>query len=138
MATHAPRFLLGSAALLSALGGAIHAAAFRKATIALGASNLPGFYAGSAKGLWLSDSATLLILAAVFAILALRPSLASQQVVMLIALIPAATAVMLYAFLGNFFAGHLLLVIATLASLGGFRSPRLPQIGSEEKFAARS
>jgi len=122
MVRQAPRFLLGSASLLSALGGAIHAAAFRKALTALNASKLPFFYAGSSKSLWLADSARLLILAAIFALLAMRPSMASQTIVTLIALIPAATAVLPYTFLGNFFAGHLLLVIAVLAFFSGFRS----------------
>jgi len=118
MGTRAPRLLLGTAALLSGLGGVIHAAAFRKALMALGASNLPAFYAGSSKGLWLADSATLLILAAIFGVVAVRPSAASRPVVLLVALIPAATAVLLYMFLGNFFAGHLLLAIAVLAIVG--------------------
>ena len=137
MITQAPRFFLGAASLLSALGGVMHAAAFRKALTAINTSNLPVFYAGSSKSLWLADSATLLILATVFGLLALRPSMASQSIVTLIALIPAATAVLLYTFLGNFFAGHLLLAIAVLGFLGGFRSPWSSQIESKEKFAAR-
>ncbi len=123
MATRTPRVLLGLASLLSAAGGALHAAAFRKALTAIAASNLPRFYGGSSKGLWLSDSATLLILAAVFGLIAARPSTATRPVVMLVALIPAATAVLLYTFLGSFFAGHLLLVIAALALFAGMQLP---------------
>jgi len=44
-------------------------------------------------------------------------------VVVLVALIPAATAVLLYTFLGNFFAGHLLLAIAALAFFGAMQLP---------------
>src|SRR5262245_11390041 len=110
-----PRLLLAMASLLSAAGGSIHAATFRKCQIVITASDLPRFYGGSSKGLWLADSATLLILAAIFGLVAARPSAATRQLVMLVALIPAATAVMLYTFLGGFFAGHLLLVIAALA-----------------------
>jgi hypothetical protein len=115
--------LLGTAALLSALGGAAHARAFPKAVIAFAASNLPHFYAGSSKGLWLSDSATLFILAAIFGTVAARPSLASKPLLMLVSLIPAGTAVFIYMFLGNFFAGHLLLLIAALAFFGTLRFP---------------
>ncbi len=90
MVTRTPRFLLALASLLSAVGGALHAAAFRKALTAIAASNLPRFYGGSSKGLWLADSATLFILAAVFGLIAARPSSATKQVVVLVALIPAA------------------------------------------------
>ena len=123
MVTRTPRILLALSALLSAVGGAIHAAAFRKALAALDASDIPKFYAGSSKGLWLADSATLFILAALFALIAARPSTARRPLVILIALIPAATAILLYTFLGNFFAGHLLLAIAGLAFLAGLQFP---------------
>jgi len=124
MALRTPRLLLAFASLLSALGGAIHAAAFRKAQTVITASDLPRFYGGSSKGLWLADSATLFILAVIFALVAARPSTASRSLLMLVALIPAATAVMLYTFLGGFFAGHLLMAIAVLAFLGGLLLPR--------------
>lgn len=124
MAARTPRLLLAFASLLSATGGALHAAAFKKAQLVITASDLPRFYGGSSKGLWLADSATLLILAVIFGLVAARPSMATRPLVMLVALIPAATAVMLYTFLGGFFAGHLLLVIAALAFLGGLLLPR--------------
>jgi len=101
----------------------MHAAAFPKALVAIDGSNLPHFYGGSSKGLWLADSATLFLLAAIFGLIALRPSLATRTVVILVALIPAATAVLLYAFLGGFIAGHLLLLIAVLALVAGAQFP---------------
>jgi hypothetical protein len=124
MGLRTPKLLLAMAALLSAMGGMIHAAAFRKAQTAITASDLPRFYGGSSKGLWLADSATLLIVAVIFGLAAARPSTATRPLLMLVALIPAATAVMLYTFLGAFFAGHLLLVIAALAFFGGLLLPR--------------
>lgn len=132
MITCTPRFLLFFSSLLSAVGGAIHAAAFRKALAAIDASNLPHFYAASSKGLWLTDSATLFILAAVFGTIAARPTMATRPVVLLVALIPAATAILLYTFLGNFPAGHLLLAIAVLTFFAGLQfpgpaAPRIPQ-----------
>jgi hypothetical protein len=123
MVTRTPRFLLAFSSLLSAVGGTIHAAAFKKALTAIDASDLPHFYGASSKGLWLADSATLFILAAIFALIAARPSMAARPFVVLVALIPAATAILLYTFLGNFVAGHLLLTIAALAFLAGLQFP---------------
>lgn len=123
MVKRTPRFLLALSSLLSAVGGMIHAAAFRKALAAIDASDLPHFYGASSKGLWLADSATLVILAAIFGLIAARPSMATRPLVVLIAAIPAATAILLYAFLGNFFAGHLLLTIAALTFLAGLQLP---------------
>jgi hypothetical protein len=123
MVTSTARLLLAFASLLSAVGGTIHAAAFRKALAAIDASNLPHFYGASSKGLWLADSATLFLLAIIFGLISARPSIATRPLVILIALIPAATATLLYNFLGNFVAGHLLLTIAALAFLAGFQFP---------------
>jgi hypothetical protein len=123
MVTRTPRFLLAFSSLLSAVGGTIHAAAFRKAMAAIDASNLPHFYAASSKGLWLADSATLFILAAIFGMIAARPTTVARPAVVLVALIPAATAILLYTFLGNFLAGHLLLAIAALTFLAGLQFP---------------
>lgn len=102
----------------------MHAAAFRKALVAIDGSNLPNFYGGSSKGLWLADSTTLFILAAIFGLLAARPSVGTRPMVILVAFIPAATAILLYTFLGNFFAGHILLAIAALAFVAGSQFPR--------------
>ena len=118
-----PRLLLAFSSLLSAFGGAIHAAAFRKALPIISASNLPHLYGGSSKALLLEDSAVLFILAAVFGLIAIRPSTATRPLVMLVALIPAVTAVLIYTFLGNFFAGHILLAIALPALFAGLQFP---------------
>jgi hypothetical protein len=123
MLARTPRFLLAFSSLLSAAGGALHAAAFGKALPAISASNLPRVYGGSSKALWLADSAVLFIVAAVFGLIAIRPSTATRPIVMLVALIPAATAVLIYTFLGNFFAGHILVAIAALALFAGLQFP---------------
>jgi hypothetical protein len=119
MTSRGARLLLAIASFFSAAGGAMHALAFRKTAAVIAASNLPHFYAGSANALWLADSATLLILAIIFGLLAARPSTAVGQLVMWVALVPAATAVMMYAFLGNFFPEYILLAIAVLSFIGG-------------------
>lgn len=123
MVTRTPRFLLAASSLLAAVGGAAHAAPFNHALAAIAAANLRPFYSNSFKALWLGDSTTLFILAAVFALTAARPSVATRHVVLLLALIPAAVAVLIYTFLGGFFAGHLLLTIAALAFIAGLRFP---------------
>jgi hypothetical protein len=93
----------------------MHGLAFSKASSAYDASNIVVFFGNSAKGLWIADSATLLILAVIFGLAAARPSTATRPSLILAALIPIGTAIMLYAFLGGFFAAHLLMVISALA-----------------------
>jgi hypothetical protein len=131
MVPRAPRFLLAFSSLLSAVGGVVHAAAFRKTLAAVAGSNLPPFFGNSLKMLWLGDSTTLFGLAAIFGLIAARPFAATRTVVVLLALIPAATAVLLYTFLGSFFAGHLLLTIAAAAFFAGLQLPtaRVGQTG---------
>jgi hypothetical protein len=112
-----------------ALGAVAHASAFSRAAAALSAPALPEFIGGSSKALWLSDSTTLLVVAMAFGLIAVRPAAASGVVVMIIALIPAATAVLIYRFLGPFYAGHLLLAAAAAAFFAGLRLGS-PAIGS--------
>ena len=115
------RFLLGFASFLAVVGGLLHASAFRKALAAFASSNLHAFFGNSSKALWLSDSSTLIILGAIFGLIAIRPAVATGPVVMLLSLIPAATAILIYVFVGPFFAGHLLMTIAAAALVAGFR-----------------
>jgi hypothetical protein len=118
-----PRFLLAFASITLLLGGVIHASAFHKAASALAAVDLPSFYANSFKALWLIDSATLIALAIVFGIITARPLMATRWTVVLLALIPAATAVLIYTFVGRFFPAHMLAVASVAAVLGGLRYP---------------
>ncbi len=117
------RLLLGGSSLILALGGPAHASAFNKAAVLLAAANLPPFYAGSFKALWLADSSTLLTLAVTFALIAVRPAAASRPVVLLLALIPAATAGLVYCFVGSFLAAHLLMAAALAAFAAGLLFP---------------
>ena len=111
----ASRILLGIASLIMLVGGVVHARAFVRFDAALAATSLPSFYASSARGLWLIDSSTQVILAAAFGWMALRPDAATPVVVALLGLIPAATAALIYLFVGNFIAGHLLAAAAVAA-----------------------
>jgi len=121
--TCVPRFLLAFSSLLLVVGGAIHAAAFNLPLEATAKFHLDRFIGGSFKLLWLADSTTMFILAAVFSMIAARPSVATRLLVTLLALIPAATAVLIYLFLGGFFAGHLMLATAAAAFFAGLQFP---------------
>jgi hypothetical protein len=114
------RFLLGFSSLLAIVGGLMHASAFRKALAAFASSNLQAFFGNSSKALWLGDSSTLIILGAIFGLISIRPAAATGPVIVLLALIPAATAILIYVFVGAFFAGHLLMIIAAAALVAGF------------------
>jgi hypothetical protein len=114
-----PRVVLIFAALLLAVGALMHASAFNKIASAIADSNLVPFAANSLKILWLADSATSLLLAAVFGLIAVRPSAATRPVIVLLALIPAATAGLIYNFIGGFVGGHIMLAAAVAALVGG-------------------
>ena len=64
------------------------------------------------------DSAVQIVIAIVFAFVAIKPHPATKPVVILVALIPLATAVCIYYFIGNFVGGHLFLVGSVTAILG--------------------
>jgi hypothetical protein len=119
MARSAPRLLVLFAALLLAIGAILHAAAFNKISSAVANSNLPAFAGNSLKVLWLADSATSIVLALIFGLIAARPTSATRSVILLLALIPAATAGCIYGFIGSFIGAHVLLAAALAAIAGG-------------------
>jgi hypothetical protein len=121
--TRVPRFLLAFSSLLLVVGGAIHAAAFNLPLAATAKFHLDPFIGGSLKLLWMADSTTMFILAAVFGLIAARPSVATRPLVTMLSFVPAATAVLVYVFLGGFFAGHLLLATAAAAFFAGLQFP---------------
>ena len=117
------RTLLVLAALLLAGGGIVHALAFRKALIVIAGSNLPAFYANACKGLWLSDATTLIAVGLFCLYLAVRPEAASRAAILLVALIPLATAILIYGFIGSFLPGHILIAASLLVAAGAFAKP---------------
>ena len=119
----AQRAFLGSAATLLIIGGAMHALAFSKAASGVAASNLSAFFAGSLKGLWLADSATMFIQAVTFVYIALYPGSASRLVVALMALIPLGTAICVYGFLGPVPAVPLLSLVSVFLFLAAVTTP---------------
>jgi hypothetical protein len=110
------RVLLALSALILVIGGIIHGLAFPKASSALDATDLLPFYANSFRALWLIDSATLVILSIIFITISARPSLFSRWMIIGLALIPAATAALIYTFVGSFFPAHML-AAASLAAI---------------------
>jgi hypothetical protein len=132
MNSRIPRLLLATAAAILGFGGAMHAAAYAaKALPSISGSNLPPFLGAEIKVLWLADSTTLIALAIVFGFIAAKPTSATKAVVMLLAVVPAATAALLYLFLGPFYAGHLLLAASAMVFVAGLI---MPAIRAENHF----
>ena len=98
MVARLPRLLLAFSSSLMAFGGTMHALAFHRTLSAIAASKLAPFFGNTLKLLWLGDSATMFVLAAIFGLLAVRPAVATRPLVLLVALVPAATAVLIYVF----------------------------------------
>jgi hypothetical protein len=113
---------MGMASVLLVIGGLIHGRAYGKAVFLLNSANLPPFYEKSFMVLWLSDSTTLIAVGIQFALLAVRPTAVTSWFVLAIALVPAATAVLLYYFIGNFLPAHMLAIASMFAVLGALFS----------------
>lgn len=118
------RLLLTLAAAIFLVGALMHAIAFLKASNILGASTLKPFFTGELRVLWLADSTTLLGLALVFALLAVRPAWASRPLILMCCWIPAATTALLYIFLGPFFAAHMLLAATLMVIVSALLLPQ--------------
>jgi hypothetical protein len=112
------KVLLGSSSALLIFGGALHALAFfAKSSAAIDKAAVSPFFASELKGLWLTDSTTLIAVGLILALSMLRsstPPLLKLSIILLSS-IPAATAAVLYWFLGGFFAAHLLMAAAAMA-----------------------
>jgi hypothetical protein len=134
MSERAARLLFGLSSLLLALGGAAHAAAFPRALRALVESGLPPFLANGMKALWLADSTTSLIVAAIFAAAAARPTPSARVLLMLAALVPAATGILIYLFVGGFYAAPLMVGIGIAAFTAAIM---LPARSDDGRRAAR-
>jgi hypothetical protein len=114
----ASRALISFSALVLGGGGVLHAVAFRSASMTADQSTLPAFFVGAFKGLWLCDSASSFILAVVFVSIAARPDWAGKPLLLLLASGPIAFAAIIFATMGNFFAGYLMLTAGAAVLLG--------------------
>jgi hypothetical protein len=115
----ARRLLLAFGWLCLAAGGAVHALAFPKAATVVEQSTLPVFFSAAFRGLWLNASVSSVAFALAFGSIAAFPHMASRSLVVLLALAPLAFAATILATMGNFFAGHLMLLAGTAALVGG-------------------
>ena len=120
----AARLLLALSAAIFAFGAAMHALAYRAtASAQIENANVPAFLGRELKGLWLTDSTTLAAMALLCAFVAARPDAASGYFVMLLSLVPAATAAVLYVFLGGFYAAHMLMAASAMVFVAGLLLP---------------
>ncbi|MBV9618962.1 MAG: hypothetical protein JO201_07085 [Verrucomicrobia bacterium] len=117
------RLLLAFSAAIFSFGTWIHTSAFDRMSAGVAKSDLPSFLGSGLRTLWLMDSSVQIILALVFALVAIRPTLATKPIVVLIALIPLATAIFIYHFIGNFIGGHLFVAGAVAAIVGALLVP---------------
>jgi len=117
------RFLLAIPALIFAVGASIHGGVAPVAATRINSSNLSPLLAAQLKALWIADSTTLFALAFVFAALAISPSSASRRLILLLAIPTAAESVVVFYFLGSFFAGYLLSVASVCIIIAGLIKP---------------
>ena len=137
MSNPASKVLLAAAAAIFAFGGVMHAAAYAaKTSHSIAASDLPPFLQAELKVLWLADSTTLISLALLCAFLAAKTKYADRTTVLMLALIPGATAVLLYLFLGPFYAAHLLMAAAVLVAVAGLLIPTPGKVPFEHQIPA--
>jgi hypothetical protein len=122
------RILLAFSAILLAVGAWIHTSAFNKVSTAVAKSDLDAFVGKGFKVLWFQDSTIAIVLAIVFAMVAVRPFTASKIVIVLLGLIPVITAALAYHFIGNFIGGHIFLMAGVAAILGGLLFPRRKEL----------
>jgi hypothetical protein len=117
------RILLAFSAIVLAVGAWIHTAGFDRMSAGVAKSDLSPFLGRGFKVLWLQDSTIAIVLAIVFAVVALRPAAASKPVIFVLAIVPVITAALTYYFIGNFFGGHIFLVAGVAAILGRLLYP---------------
>jgi hypothetical protein len=112
------RGLLAIAAAIALLGAYLHARAFAaKMSTLIAGSDLSEMMRHELQALWLCDSSTLTVVGIAFLWQMRSPSLAATA---LWAALPAATATLIYCYVGPFFAAHLLMVGALLALMGAY------------------
>jgi hypothetical protein len=118
------RTRLAAAALILIGSACLHASAYGQVTAAVAAFGLSPPPGNAYRALWLADSTTSIAVGVVAALLAFRPALARPMIVVVLAVIPAATAVCIYHFLGAFPPGHLMITAAAVMVPAAVLPPR--------------
>lgn len=98
----AGRLLCGASALGLLSAAVMHAKAYPGTLPKIDAAGLAPFLAQAFKALWLADAAYVLALAAIQALLAVRPAAASTTLYLLLGAIPLGVAALMIVFLGPF------------------------------------
>jgi hypothetical protein len=118
MSNTVSRISLAVSALILAAGGVVHGLSYTKASDLVAQSNLKPLLAAIFNALWLTDSATAFVMALVFATLAAQPGWATRPFVAILALVPLASAAVIYATIGAFIGGHVMLAAGVAALVG--------------------
>ena len=92
-------------------------------SVAVAKSDLVPFVGRGLKVLWLQDSVIAIVLGIIFGTIAARGSAAPRWIIVVLGLIPVATAGFVYLFIGNFIGGHVFLTAGVAAILGGLLYP---------------
>jgi hypothetical protein len=124
----AAKSLLALSAIILAAGASIHGFAYPKAAAVAEHSTLPPFFQSALKGLWLSDSLSSLLLALVLVSIAMKPHWATKSLLLLLALTPLGTSVVLFLTMGRFFASYAMLMAAVAALLAAALRPEQTSI----------
>jgi hypothetical protein len=113
------RLLLAFSAIVLVGGAYLHTSGFNRMSAAVAKSDLVPFVGKGLKVLWLQDSVIAIVLGIIFGTIAARGSAAPRWIIVVLGLIPAATAGFVYHFIGNFIGGHVFLTAGVAAILGG-------------------
>jgi hypothetical protein len=119
-----PAVLYALSAAIMAAGSLLHALALPQLDRALAGTALPLFYAGEFRALWLSDCASSMVLALVFALMAVRPAGRTRALAAALSLLPLLTAMSILATLGPFYPVWLLLTAGVAVLLGALLDNR--------------
>jgi hypothetical protein len=117
------RLLLAFSAIVLVGGAYLHTSGFNKMSTAVANSDLVPFVGKGLKVLWLQDSVMAIVFAIIFGTIAAQGSAAPRWIIVVLALIPVATAGFVYHFIGNFIGGHVFLTAGVAAILGGLLYP---------------
>jgi hypothetical protein len=109
------RLLLAFSAIVLVGGAYLHTSGFNRMSAAVAKSDLVPFVGKGLKVLWLQDSVIAIVLGIIFGTIAARGSAAPRWIIVVLGLIPVATAGFVYHFIG----GHVFLTAGVAAILGG-------------------
>jgi hypothetical protein len=96
----------------------LHGMGMASVGAALDRADLQPFVVGAFRAVWLGFSATALLLAVLFAMAAVRRDAVGRAALGLLALVPIASALLVYLFVGPFIGAHLMLAVGAAGIAG--------------------